>query len=148
VPSERSCQIFADLFGQPISEGTLAAAVNVCAGALAETETRIKQGISGAPIAHFDETGRYVADEHLGTNQTLYSETEISVVWTRQVLFNYLSSFTLPALSSHGRLGQCPIPTTWKVSSFAGRQSLRLSGWHQHLQHFIAGFALGKISLA
>jgi hypothetical protein len=85
VPSERSCQIFADLFGQPISEGTLAAAVNVCAGALAETETRIKQGISGAPIAHFDETGRYVADEHLGTNQTLYSETEISVVWARQV---------------------------------------------------------------
>jgi transposase len=57
VPSERSCQIFADLFGQPISEGTLAAAVNGCAGALAETETRIKQGISGAPIAHFDETG-------------------------------------------------------------------------------------------
>jgi len=38
--------------------------------------------------------------------------------------------------------------TTWKVSSFAGRQSLRLSGWHQHLQYFITGFALGKISLA
>src|SRR6184192_4348500 len=27
--------------------------------------------------------------------------------------------------------------TTWKVSSFAGRQGLRLSGWHQHLQYFI-----------
>jgi hypothetical protein len=38
--------------------------------------------------------------------------------------------------------------TTWKVSSFAGRQSLGLSGWHQYLQHFIAGFALGKIPLA
>jgi hypothetical protein len=38
--------------------------------------------------------------------------------------------------------------TTWKVSSFAGRQSLCLSGWHQRLQHFIAGFALGKIPLA
>ena len=60
VPSERSCQILADLFGQLISEGTLAAAVNMCAGALAETETRIKHGISGAPIAHFDETGMYV----------------------------------------------------------------------------------------
>jgi transposase len=60
VPSERSCQIFADLFGQLISEGTLAAAVNMCAGALAETETRIKHGIRGAPIAHFDETGMYV----------------------------------------------------------------------------------------
>src|SRR5438067_13905334 len=40
------------------------------------------------------------------------------------------------------------LDTTWKVSSFAGRQSLRLSGWHQHLQYFITGFALGKISLA
>jgi site-specific recombinase XerC len=38
--------------------------------------------------------------------------------------------------------------TTWKVSSFAGRQRLCLSGWHQHLQHFIAGFTLGKIPLA
>lgn len=57
VPSERSCQIFADLFGQPISEGTLAAAVQVCAEALAETETRIQEGIRGAPIVHFDETG-------------------------------------------------------------------------------------------
>jgi transposase len=63
VPSERSCQIFADLFGRPVSEGTLAAAVNGCAEGLAETETRIKHGISGAPIAHFDETGMYVEDQ-------------------------------------------------------------------------------------
>lgn len=60
VPSERSCQIFADLFGQPISEGTLAAAVRVCAEGLAETETRIQEGIRGAPVVHFDETGMYV----------------------------------------------------------------------------------------
>jgi transposase len=60
VPSARSCQIFADLFGRSVSEGTLAAAVNSCAEALAETETRLKQGISGAPIAHFDETGMRV----------------------------------------------------------------------------------------
>jgi Transposase and inactivated derivatives len=63
VPSERSCQIFADLFGRAISEGTLQAAVELCAEALAETETRIKQGISGAPIAHFDETGMYVEEQ-------------------------------------------------------------------------------------
>jgi hypothetical protein len=52
--------------------------------------------------------------------------------------------FDLSALS----IAQLYKATTWKVSSFAGRQSLRLSGWHQHLQHFIAGFALGKIPLA
>ena len=63
VPSARSCQIFADLFGQPVSEGTLAAAVNVCAVELAETEVRIKQGISNSAVANFDETGMYVEDQ-------------------------------------------------------------------------------------
>jgi hypothetical protein len=48
----------------------------------------------------------------------------------------------------HGQNQSALTHTTWKVSSFAGRQSLRLSGWHQHLQHFIARFALGKIPLA
>jgi transposase len=57
IPSERSCQILADLFGQPISEGTLQEAVHGCAAALVETETHIKQGISHAEVAHFDETG-------------------------------------------------------------------------------------------
>ena len=38
--------------------------------------------------------------------------------------------------------------TTWKVIDFVGRDGLRLLGWHQYLQHFIAGFALGKIPLA
>jgi transposase len=62
VPSERSCQILAELFGQPVSEGTLQAAVTECAAALLETETHIKQGLSHADVAHFDETGMYVAD--------------------------------------------------------------------------------------
>lgn len=61
VPSERSCQIVADLFGQPVSEGTLQAALVGCAAALLETETHIKQGLSQADGAHFDETGMYVA---------------------------------------------------------------------------------------
>ncbi len=63
VPSERSCQILADLFGHPVSEGTLQAAVQECAEGLLETETHIKHGISQADVAHFDETGMYVADK-------------------------------------------------------------------------------------
>src|SRR5437764_5196002 len=58
----------------------------------------------------------------------------------------------IPHYPGRGRPGKGQKPTftytTWKVSSFAGRQSLRLSGWHQHLQYFITGFALGQISLA
>jgi transposase len=55
--SERGCQIFEDWFGQPVSEGTLAAAVTVCAEELAETEVCIKQGVMGSAVANFDETG-------------------------------------------------------------------------------------------
>src|SRR5919109_2266855 len=57
VPSERSCQIFAEWFGQPVSEGTRAAAVTFCAQELAETEAGIKQGVIDSEVAHFDETG-------------------------------------------------------------------------------------------
>jgi transposase len=63
IPSARSCQIVEDLCGQPVSEGTLAAAVQTCATALVETEARIKQGVLGSEVAHFDETGMYVADK-------------------------------------------------------------------------------------
>ena len=34
-----------------------------------------------------------------------------------------------------------------KYSDFAGRHGLRLLGWHQQLQHFVARFTFGKISL-
>jgi transposase len=75
LPSERSCQIFTEWFGQPVSEGTLQAAVNFCAAQLVETETRLRQGISCAQLAHFDETGIYVEDKrgwlHLGATPQL-----------------------------------------------------------------------------
>jgi Transposase IS66 family. len=60
LPVERSCQIFADLFGQPVSEGTLQTAVTECAEQLGETEELIKQGVTRSQVANFDETGMYV----------------------------------------------------------------------------------------
>jgi Transposase IS66 family. len=63
LPCARRCQLFTDWFGQPGSEGTLQTAVQDCAAALVETETRIKQGVTNAAVAHFDETGLYVADK-------------------------------------------------------------------------------------
>jgi transposase len=45
LPCERSCQVFADWFGQPVSEE------------LAETEAGIKPGVIDSEVAHFDETG-------------------------------------------------------------------------------------------
>jgi len=63
LPSERSCQIVADVFGPPVSEGTLEAAIDLCTADLTETETCIKQGLARAEVAHFDETGLYVTGQ-------------------------------------------------------------------------------------
>lgn len=57
LPLERTCQMLADLFGCPVAEGTLERMVADCHDQLAETEAAIKQGVTGAGVAHFDETG-------------------------------------------------------------------------------------------
>ena len=49
--------MLADLFGCPLSEGTLESAVRECHEQLAEAEETIKRGVEGARVAHFDETG-------------------------------------------------------------------------------------------
>lgn len=65
LPCARSCEIVADLFGQPIWEGLLEAAVNECTTELAETETSIKQGLARAAVVNFDETGMYVKGKRM-----------------------------------------------------------------------------------
>src|SRR6266446_658475 len=65
LPSARSCEIVADLFAQPVSEGLLEAAVTGCTAALAETETSIKQGLARAEVVNFDETGMYVEGKRM-----------------------------------------------------------------------------------
>jgi transposase len=61
LPWQRTCEMIGDLFGQSVAEGTLWSVLNECADGLAETEERIKQAIRQAPVAHFDETGFYLA---------------------------------------------------------------------------------------
>jgi len=61
LPLERSCEVLADLFSCPISEGTLEKAVGQCHEQLAETEAAIRRGIEEARVAHFDETGMNIA---------------------------------------------------------------------------------------
>lgn len=63
LPWQRACELVSDLFGQPIAEGTLQAAIQDCAAGLQETEAAIKQAITQAAVAHFDETGCTVADQ-------------------------------------------------------------------------------------
>jgi len=57
LPLERTCAVLAEVFGCPISEGTLEHAVGVCHARLATIEAAIKRAIAEAKLAHFDESG-------------------------------------------------------------------------------------------
>jgi transposase len=57
LPYERTCEMMKDLFGATISEGTLSEAIRACSKRLAPTEAAIREAISNASVAHFDETG-------------------------------------------------------------------------------------------
>ena len=57
LPYRRTAELFADLFGLPISEGTLANINAACGQRVAGTVERIRQAITGQPVACFDETG-------------------------------------------------------------------------------------------
>jgi transposase len=57
LPEERTCRMLAEVFDCPISEATLERAVGTCHAELAEVEAAIKQGVTEAEVAHFDETG-------------------------------------------------------------------------------------------
>jgi transposase len=57
VPYARTCELFRDLFGVSISEGTLWEAIQTGSSSLEETEGAIRDAITQAKVAHFDETG-------------------------------------------------------------------------------------------
>ena len=61
LPWQRTCELFGDLFGQPLAAGTLGAALAACHAGLAQPEEEIKQALTQAAVAHFDETGLSVA---------------------------------------------------------------------------------------
>ena len=57
LPLGRTGEVLADLFGCPVSEGTLESTVGACHAQLAAVEVALKQGVADAAVAHFDETG-------------------------------------------------------------------------------------------
>lgn len=59
LPYERVTEIFQDLFGQSISQGTLLHAISTAYRQLAATENWIKEKILSSSVVHFDETGLY-----------------------------------------------------------------------------------------
>lgn len=63
LPYDRTWQMVSDLFGVAPSPGTFETAVARCADELAESEGQIKQAITKAEVAHFDESGLSIEGE-------------------------------------------------------------------------------------
>jgi len=57
IPTERTSEIFEDIFGVSLSEGTIVNATTRCAAKLSAFKSWVKEGILNSRIAHFDETG-------------------------------------------------------------------------------------------
>ena len=65
LPQKRLTDVMTDLFGLPISQGTVNKAVQEAYDRLEDTETAIKEAIRGSPVVHGDETGMYVAGKRI-----------------------------------------------------------------------------------
>src|SRR5215510_4897860 len=71
IPLERTSEIFADLYGHPVGEGTMVAATQAMAAAVMPANAQVKGQLRTAePVVHFDESGLRVA----GKLQWLHSK--------------------------------------------------------------------------
>jgi hypothetical protein len=58
IPLERTCELFAELYGHPVGEGTLVAATQGMAKAVKPANAQVKAQLRTAePVVHFDESG-------------------------------------------------------------------------------------------
>ncbi len=57
LSKKRTAQAIGELFGIPISDGTVAAVTSRAAGDLAEFLAQVNARLKAAPVVHFDETG-------------------------------------------------------------------------------------------
>ena len=60
LPYERTCELFGELLGCPISQGTLANIIAHCHEDIKAPVEQIKKQVTQAPVTHFDETGARV----------------------------------------------------------------------------------------
>jgi len=60
LPLERTAELFEDLFGCPLSEGTIDNIINITSQHLEVPVEQIKEQVKAADVGHFDETGMSV----------------------------------------------------------------------------------------
>ena len=58
LPLERTSELFADLYGHPVGEGTLVMATQEMAAAVRPANAQVKDQLRAVePVVHFDESG-------------------------------------------------------------------------------------------
>jgi transposase len=102
IPLERTSEIFADLYGHPVGEGTLVAATQEMAAAVRPANAQVKDQLRAVePVVHFDESGLRVT----GKLQWLHSA----------------STERLTAYAVHAKRGTAAIDAIGILPMLAGR---------------------------
>jgi transposase len=116
VPSERTCAVLAEVCDCPLSEATLEHAVAECYEHLAPVEAAIKEGVTRAAVAHFDETGvdlngktgwLHVACTTLLTYYAIHAKRGRVAMEAVGILTHFLGRAMHDGLTSYQYFGQC-----------------------------------------
>jgi transposase len=116
VPSERTCAVLAEVFDCPLSEATLEHAVADCAAQLEPVEAAIKEGVTAAAVAHFDETGvhlhgktgwLHVACTALLTHYAIHAKRGQHAMVAIGILTHFLGRAVHDGLASYQLFVQC-----------------------------------------
>lgn len=116
LPLARTSAMLTEVFGCPVSEGTLERAIAACHERLAATEAAIKQGVTAAAVAHFDETGvnmngttawLHVASTPHLTFYTVHHKRGHAALEAIGVLPQFRGRAVHDGLTSYGQYTQC-----------------------------------------